>query len=335
MVGPPRPPRQGERRAADRDLHDHLQPEAGPVSGPDRLAQGADARELDLRGQRRLLAPGPLRGDSRGAGGGRTLLPLPAGRRGWAITATSSACWAWCPPEAELVALCDQDDRWHPDKLEALREAVGPEVTLAYCDMNLVDEERQAPLADLLDRAAHEPHEHDLVDGRQHDHRRRLALSPAAARLRAPLPGSARSRLPRSLAGAGGAGHRADRLRRSPLYDYVQHSANAFGFRGASWKRRGGEGAAPGASGVCVPTRDRVSDMLLRWRLDYFYNACPARLHAEILLLRCGEELRGPQASSREADAEGRPIPAARGVAVRCDRSARAGAARRPWARSG
>ena len=44
------------------------------------------------------------------------------------------------PQEAELVALCDQDDRWHPDKLEALLQAVGPEVTLAYCDMNLVDE---------------------------------------------------------------------------------------------------------------------------------------------------------------------------------------------------
>ena len=45
------------------------------------------------------------------------------------------------PEEAELVALCDQDDRWHQDKLEALREAAGPEVTLAYSDMNLVDED--------------------------------------------------------------------------------------------------------------------------------------------------------------------------------------------------
>ena len=39
------------------------------------------------------------------------------------------------------MALCDQDDRWHHDKLEALREAAGPEVTLAYSDMNLVDED--------------------------------------------------------------------------------------------------------------------------------------------------------------------------------------------------
>ena len=96
------------------------------------------------------------------------------------------------PEEAELVALCKQDDRWHQDKLEALREAAGPEFTLAYSDMNLVDEDGNRPLADLLDRAAHEPHEHDLADGRQHDHRRRLALSPAPARLRAALPGSAR-----------------------------------------------------------------------------------------------------------------------------------------------
>jgi hypothetical protein len=40
---------------------------------------------------------------------------------------------------AALVALCDQDDRWHPDKLESLRAAIESGVTLAYSDMNLID----------------------------------------------------------------------------------------------------------------------------------------------------------------------------------------------------
>ena len=29
------------------------------------------------------------------------------------------------PAEAELIALCDQDDRWHPDKLATLRDELG------------------------------------------------------------------------------------------------------------------------------------------------------------------------------------------------------------------
>ena len=42
------------------------------------------------------------------------------------------------PAEAELVALCDQDDRWHPDKLATLRDALG-DAGLVYSDQRLVD----------------------------------------------------------------------------------------------------------------------------------------------------------------------------------------------------
>ena len=40
------------------------------------------------------------------------------------------------PPDAELIALCDQDDRWDPDKLEALVEILEahPNALLAYSD---------------------------------------------------------------------------------------------------------------------------------------------------------------------------------------------------------
>jgi glycosyltransferase involved in cell wall biosynthesis len=44
------------------------------------------------------------------------------------------------PPQAGLVALCDQDDRWHPDKLATLRAALG-EAVLVYSDQRLVDAE--------------------------------------------------------------------------------------------------------------------------------------------------------------------------------------------------
>jgi ABC-type polysaccharide/polyol phosphate transport system ATPase subunit/glycosyltransferase involved in cell wall biosynthesis len=42
------------------------------------------------------------------------------------------------PAEADFVALCDQDDRWYPDKLQTLHEAIGAENKLAYSDMRIV-----------------------------------------------------------------------------------------------------------------------------------------------------------------------------------------------------
>ena len=42
------------------------------------------------------------------------------------------------PPEASLVALCDQDDRWYPDKLQTLRASLG-DAQLVYSDQRLVD----------------------------------------------------------------------------------------------------------------------------------------------------------------------------------------------------
>ncbi len=42
------------------------------------------------------------------------------------------------PAEAELLALCDQDDRWYPEKLSVLRGALG-NAQLVYSDQRLVD----------------------------------------------------------------------------------------------------------------------------------------------------------------------------------------------------
>lgn len=44
------------------------------------------------------------------------------------------------PREADFVALADQDDRWHPDKLETLLRQFTPGTTLAYSDMNITDD---------------------------------------------------------------------------------------------------------------------------------------------------------------------------------------------------
>jgi glycosyltransferase involved in cell wall biosynthesis len=195
------------------------------------------------------------------------------------------------PREAELVALCDQDDRWHPDKLESLRDAIESGVSLAYSDMNLVDSngELVSPTYWTDRRTNHTDMTSLLVANTI-----TAAASMFPRRLLdyalpfpAPLGHAFHDHWVALVALATGRIAYLDR----PLYDYVQHSANAFGSRGASWRTR--QAGRSGTPQPRVPARSRLSARLLRWRLDYFYNACPARLHAEILMMRCGEELTG------------------------------------------
>src|SRR5207253_9225558 len=47
-------------------------------------------------------------------------------------------CLSLAPPDVEFVALADQDDVWHRDKLAVLGSAFGPRTTLAYSDMRIV-----------------------------------------------------------------------------------------------------------------------------------------------------------------------------------------------------
>jgi glycosyltransferase involved in cell wall biosynthesis len=193
--------------------------------------------------------------------------------------------------EADLVALCDQDDYWHPDKLRTLRDAIEPGVSLAYSDMNLVDSRGELVSTTYWTE-------------RRTNHTNMTSL------LVANTITAAASMFPRQVldyalpfpASLGHAFHdhwialvalatgRIAYLDR-PLYDYVQHSTNAFGSRGASWVRREGQRVREPEQRLSL--RSRLSMRLLRWRLDYFFNACSARLHAEILMLRCGETLTG------------------------------------------
>ncbi len=49
-------------------------------------------------------------------------------------------CLSRVPVDADFVALCDQDDVWNPDKLEALLAAFKPLDQLVYSDARVVDE---------------------------------------------------------------------------------------------------------------------------------------------------------------------------------------------------
>ncbi|MBI1761772.1 MAG: methyltransferase domain-containing protein [Acidobacteria bacterium] len=50
-------------------------------------------------------------------------------------------CLSLVPEQAELVALCDQDDYWYPDKLQTLIAHFDSETLLVYSDMRIVSEQ--------------------------------------------------------------------------------------------------------------------------------------------------------------------------------------------------
>ena len=127
----------GRSGPAGRDLHGDLQPSGRPPSPTARLDPQADPQQLDLPDQRRPLGaerPRATRKRDRGGPSLRARSPMTATS---ASTATSSARSQWRRPPRDFVTLCDQDDRWRPEKLERLLEEIGG-AQLVYSDARVV-----------------------------------------------------------------------------------------------------------------------------------------------------------------------------------------------------
>jgi glycosyltransferase involved in cell wall biosynthesis len=198
------------------------------------------------------------------------------------------------PAGAELVALCDQDDRWHPDKLAVLRAALGS-AQLVYSDQRLVDAEGR-----LL---------RDTMWHRRRNNHTSLAsmlvansITGAAALFRRevvdlalPFPETPGLQFHDHwlalVALATGTVAYVDR----PLYDYVQHRGAFFGE-----VTHGGE-----------PVRRRLAGVLRGGRAAYFRGYMPRAVQAEVLLVRCG-----PRLSSRKRRALRRFVAADRSTAA-------------------
>jgi glycosyltransferase involved in cell wall biosynthesis len=176
---------------------------------------------------------------------------------------------AMVPAGCELVALCDQDDRWYPDKLRVLRGALGS-AQLVYSDQRLVD-----PAGRVLRET--------LWTGRRNNHTDLASLlvansvTGAAALFRREVAEKARPfPEPPGLQlhdhwialVAMGMGEIAyvDR----PLYDYVQHGGAVTGQARKSPASRWSARAA---------------------RAAYFYGYVPRTVLAQALLERCGDTL--------------------------------------------
>lgn len=68
----------------------------------------------------------------------RFLLSVSPGRQGFYYN--FERCLYLAPRQAEFIALADQDDFWHPDKLQSLISHFDAATTLVYSDMKIVDE---------------------------------------------------------------------------------------------------------------------------------------------------------------------------------------------------
>jgi glycosyltransferase involved in cell wall biosynthesis len=190
------------------------------------------------------------------------------------------------PADIELVALCDQDDRWYPDKLETLRDAIGS-AQLAYSDQRVVDRDG---------RVLRET----LWDGRRNNHTNFASLLIANT-----VVGASslfrRQVIERALPFPEGPGWEfhdhwiavmamamgelayVDR----PLYDYVQHPGAILGQVAAG---PDASGPPEGRTGL----RSRVGrwrGLFSRWRAAYFFGYQQLALQAQVVLVRCPAEL--------------------------------------------
>ncbi len=177
------------------------------------------------------------------------------------------------PQGVELIALSDQDDRWHPDKLATLRAAIG-DALLAYSDMRLVEADGRV-LRETMWRRRSNNHV-DLVSmlvantitGAATLFRRELL------ELALPFPDTPGFQFHDHwlavMALAAGRVAYVDR----PLYDYVQHPGAVFG------------DVTHGGPTPRVPAR-----RLARRRAAYFYGYVSRQAQAEVVLARRAEGL--------------------------------------------
>jgi hypothetical protein len=207
------------------------------------------------------------------------------------------------PAGAQYVAMADQDDSWHPDKLESLTGAIGG-AQLVYSDQRIIAEDGSL-LADTY------------WGSRGNNHSSLLSLLVANS-----VTGAA-SLFPRALLDdalpfppaqfahfhdhwialtALGLGDIAfvDR----PLYDYVQHGAATLGHANAN---------------RMTSLRDRLTsarrgprDRIRLWRMHYFVDVCRLMQFAAVLQMRCGDRMSGRKrralARFSSADTSARPV---------------------------
>lgn len=186
------------------------------------------------------------------------------------------------PAGADFVAMCDQDDSWHPDKLQTLIEEIGS-AQLVYSDARVVS--RDGELLSETYWSDRRNNHSDLSSLLMAN-----AVTGAASLFRRELLDYALPFPPEQF------GHFHDHwvavtaltlgeieFVDRPLYDYVQHRGAVLGHIEANrmagiWQR---------LRSVRRDPRERVG----HWRQHFFVDACRLMQFATILSMRCGPRM--------------------------------------------
>jgi glycosyltransferase involved in cell wall biosynthesis len=185
------------------------------------------------------------------------------------------------PVDADYVTLCDQDDRWHPDKLEGLLERIGEGTELAYSDARVI-----RPSGEVIHSS--------YWTERRNNHTNFTSLllansvTGASSLFRRDLLDDALPFPPRLarpfhdhwlaiVALARGEIAYIDR----PLYDYVQHEGAVIGHATANKKPKS----------VRRHLAERRRNPTDGARRVYYYDWYQQLLFAEVLRLRCWERM--------------------------------------------
>jgi len=197
------------------------------------------------------------------------------------------------PAGAQYVAMADQDDRWHPEKLEVLRKALGT-AQLVYSDQRLVDADGRV-LRETLWKGRRNNHTNlasllvaNTITGAATLFRREVA------ELALPFPETPGFRFHDHWLGLVALASGDVAYVNRPLYDYVQHAGAIFG------------DVTQGAG----PSRRPRREFSVEWRAAYFYGYLARKTLARTLLLRGSARLtaRKRRALERFVDADRSPV---------------------------
>lgn len=190
------------------------------------------------------------------------------------------------PPSAAYATFADQDDSWHPDKLETLIDAIG-DASLVYSDARIVDRDGRV-LSDTYWSQRRNNYTNlasllvaNTVSGAASLFPRRL--------LELALPFPPRHGRPfhdhwvASVALASGRIAYVDR----PLYDYVQHGGAALGHSRANVRGQRLGVRLARLRGLLHRPRATVS----AWRGIYFWDLCRLIQFGTVLERRCGKRM--------------------------------------------
>jgi hypothetical protein len=186
------------------------------------------------------------------------------------------------PAEAEFVALADQDDRWHPDKLETLLGAIG-DAQLVYSDQRII-----APDGELIADtywSRRDPNHESLpsllvansVTGAASLFPRELL------HFALPFPPRQFSHFHDHWLALCAATLGEIRFVERPLYDYVQHGGAVLGHAAAN--------RMPALRDRAAKLREDPRERVRRWRLHYFVDCCRLIQFTTILEMRCGAQM--------------------------------------------